>query len=606
MEKSVSTKWWEEKKDIHSAVTQWAHVVEQQNSGLLAADRLLRQLYQPGRDSGFSLGLGALNSPVKYNLVSSCIDTAASLVASLKPLPVYLTNMGDWSLQRIVRQRTRVLDGLFADLDIHTIGVRVFFGAAVSSFGAAFVTADPVTNKPTVELVNAYELDIDYNEASCGRPRTIVRRHFVDRAQLSSLYEKKKFIETADGPTYDDFVRHFMSPDTSADLVKVYEAWRLPSYEGATDGRHVLCTSNGVLVDEPYYSVRHRIVTYSWKPDINGNLYGTSIAGEVIHSQAEINALIKRVRDLQNVMSGGYVLVRRGSKVQAEKITNFPGQVLSYEGAKPDWQITSGTPVDLQQQIERIEERVYKQLGLNPASIQGSREPGITSGAGQRTMQDIRSQRHVLNARAFIKFYTNLAEVLVDVLDELSEKDPDYEVSALVNRGPQAALSTIRWADLRLDDGSDVRFKMADISSSPTTPQGKLEAIEDFLRMGFIDRRWAMKQLELPDTSAYVSLETASLEYILWQMEQLADGDVVFPQEYSDLALASETATKVLQQVEMNGADAEIIWNFRNYLMECDRMLAASQPPAPPAAAPTSLAPTQGSPTEKIFASQVA
>jgi len=244
------TKWWQAKKgELHEACWRWADAVAHANDWRLERNRLYKRLYQridPDRNTwtsypgGWSSGLNG--DTVKYNLVSSCIDTAASIVAQLKPVPQYQTDMGTWDLQRIARARTRVLDGLYYDLKIHKIGAQVFYGAATSDFGAAYVFKDPATGKPNVELVNIYELDIDHTDAMYGRPKTIMRRHFMDRDELRALY-KHAFIEDADGPCQSDYERFFMSPETQCDLVRVLEAWHLPSYEGAGDLRASLARS---------------------------------------------------------------------------------------------------------------------------------------------------------------------------------------------------------------------------------------------------------------------------------------------------------------------------------------------------------------------------
>lgn len=605
MAKKISNKrlhgrWWNAPdENVHMEVIRTANAIRQSNVTMREWHKTYLQMY--GRldpNGGFiANATGFQNVPnaangrtVKYNLTVGCVDTAASIIASAKPMPQFQTELGNWELSMRARERTRVLDGQFADIDAFRLGREVFYGALTGT-SFAYIYFNPATGKVETESVLSLEMDIDQNEARLSRhPRNWFRRHVVGRDDLYDMFPKKaSIIDDAGGPDEEEMDDFFLNRDTQADQVRLIEGWHLPGPDGK-GGRHVIVCSSGTLLDEEWTAPRAPFAVYRWKVNPGNKFWGIGIPEEVAPSQREINAHIDNILQHQRLMSGGHLLLEGNSQVRVEKVSNLPGQAIRFTGARPEWHVHSGTPMDLQAQVQLIEERVMRQLGLSPGSMQGTKEPGVDSGVALRTLQDIKSLRHSINAENYSDFFKELAQCIVDCNDRVAEDDDAYEVNQFVSRGRTTFLKGTKWIDLKLPEGK-VNWTMAQVNSFPQTPAGRLQMVEDYISNQFIDRQWAMKLLDLPDTSDYLQLELAELEHVLWEIERLLDGEPVLPAEYADPQFAATTVRKALLRAEINGAPDHVIDNFLSYLSECEAMIAdqvsaepSPQPPAPPPA----------------------
>ena len=142
---------------------------------------------------------------MRFNLVASLIDTAASMIATNHPTVQYLTTDGDWSLQRKAKMRTRVLQSQGEDSGLVRLGPRIFHDGCNTGTGVAYFFLDPVTFEPRAERVLPLELLVDPAESLAGDVRTIYRQKLIDRQVLLAMFpDHKKAIKDAKGPTAVD------------------------------------------------------------------------------------------------------------------------------------------------------------------------------------------------------------------------------------------------------------------------------------------------------------------------------------------------------------------------------------------------------------------
>lgn len=532
----------------------------------------------------------AADGRVRYNLTASVIGTAASLVASSKPMPMYLTSDGDFGLQRKARLRTRVIEGQFWDLGVYDLGPRIFVDGSVLGTGVVYGCVHPVTGKPHLERVMPLELLVDHTEAIAGQPRSMYRVRLVAREVLEALYPSyADKIATAAGPSGDDFSDWFLNRDTTADQVLVYEAWHLPSGGTADDGRHVLCVDNCTLVDEPYTWDRFPFAWYRWEERQVG-FWGMGLAERCADSQWRINQLIRRVERLQDLGSNGFVFLEGSSEVKAEQISNLPMQAIRYVGPPPTFYTHAATPPDLQLEIDRIKAEKLEEFGLSAQSVRGEKPSGVTSAVGQRAADDIQSRRHVQNAKRWEQFHMELAKLLEHLNDECAANDPSYTVRAIERRGRAEFLRETRWKSVSLGGENKSRMRVFPVSALPTTPQGKWSAVQEWIEAGFVSRPFAMQLMDFPDLDAAARIELADLDYVMWQVERMLDGEAVSPEPYQDIALAADIVRKSLLQADLMGAGDDVLQLFRDYLDEVkttqDQAAAAQLPPAPGPAVP--------------------
>src|SRR5690606_10566236 len=100
----------------------------------------------------------------RYMLCLSIVDTAASLISSSKPTLQYLTQAGDWSLQRKAKNRTLALSGQMRALKVEDLGPRIFRDAAICDVGGVFGYLHPETKRVCLDRVLPNEVLVDHNE----------------------------------------------------------------------------------------------------------------------------------------------------------------------------------------------------------------------------------------------------------------------------------------------------------------------------------------------------------------------------------------------------------------------------------------------------------
>lgn len=523
-------------------------------------------------------GWSLLEGRTRYNLTASMVGTAASLVAASKPMPMYLTTDGDFSLQRKARQRTRVIEGQFWDTGVYDLDPKIFIDGAVVGTGALYGCIHPRTGKPYLERVLPLELVVDHTEAISGHPRSIYRVRLVAREVMEALYPKQASkIATAGGPSSDDYSDWFLNRDTTCDQVLVYEAWHLDSSGDAGDGRHVLCVDTVDLVDEEYSWDRFPFAFFRWEDRIAG-FWGCGIAEQCADAQWRINKLIQRVERLQDLGSNAWVFARgpEGLQLKPSQMTNLPMQVVPIQG---DVQVIthSATPPDLQEQIQLIRQEKMEELGISQNVVAGEKPQGVTSAVGQRAADDIRSRRHVQHTKRWEAFHMEAAKLLEWLNDQVAEKDPSFTVRAVERRGRAEFLRETKWKEVDLGGENKSRMRVFPVSALPSTPQGKWSAVQEWIEAGFVSRPFAMQLMDFPDLDAVQRIELADLDYVQWQVERMLDGEDVYPEPYQDLSLATDIVRKSLLQADMMGAEDNVLQRLRDYIEECKAMLTEAQ-----------------------------
>jgi hypothetical protein len=485
-------------------------------------------------------GSGATYGPIQWrthdqkmrrNICAAACDTAASLIAANRTIPSYQTSNGNFSVARKAIQRARVIHAQMWQLGAFELGLDAFYDGAYTGTGATHGCIDPNTGLPKLVRVMPNSLFVDAAE---GRtPRSIYWVHFVPREVLKAVYPKHRFdLEDSTGPSAQDFEDFFIREDNRADLVKVVEAWHLPSKrpkkkkngENAekTDGFHVITTSNCTILHEEHDRDRFPFAFYHYAKRRAG-FFGQGLIERTVPAQKRICELQKVVDQCQDLASNAVYLIEETSNVHADEISNLPGTALYYQRTRPELVVWQGTPGDIKAEIQQIANEVFEQEGLSPGMVGGELvQKGLGSARAVRAADDVASRRQVIPTRALESYYLQVARLIEDLNDDCAANDNDYAVRGYVRAGRQQFLTTSKWADLAIPEG-DCTITVMSMSATPTTPQGRMAAVEEYIAGGFMSKPVALSLMEFPDIDAWQSLETADLDLVEWQIEQLLD-----------------------------------------------------------------------------------
>lgn len=549
-------------------------------------------------------GEGAMyvdDGKMRYNLVASTVDTMCSIVASSRPMPQILVSGGDYRLQRVAKLRTRCLVGQAVDLGLLDLAAQAYDDACTVGLGVLHFTRDTDTGMPTIERRPPLSLVWDKLEGLSGKPRNLYMTDLVARDVLIALYPSMESkIKAASGPSDKDLSDASLKRDSQADQVMVYWAWRLaPSSKRKgsdgplkSPGRYVMCLDTCTLSDSPWERDRFPFAFFRYAPRQMGFL-GRSLVEAVRPAQQRIRRLIDTVEKNQDFAAACRVFVERGSEIDPEQITNMPAGVLTYVGRPPVFSSFDAALPGLQEEIDRIREQTWSQLGLNVSQVHGERNPGLSSGKAVLAQEDIGSRRHAMNLRYFESSMLECYKALSDLNDDVALEEPDFEVSA---RSRGRFLESTKWADLGLEQ-DDVRVTVFPVSSLLTSPQGRYQQLESLVQAGWVPQQLAMQLSGLPDLEAYEDIETADLRLVQRHMSDIQDGvQGVLPIPEMDWSVVVPFARKTLVSAAEDGAPAEILAEIEAYLRYSRELQQAAEPPPPPEPAIQQAMPVQTGP----------
>jgi hypothetical protein len=593
----LADRWWKaDKAKAHDDVWATLRRIRELSQTRIKFDRHHMELYSNQNVAGNGSS-NLSRERVRFNLIAQAVDTAASQIATQRPKPMYLTSEGDFSLQRQARLRTRVLEGQLYDLKAYEIMPQVFIDAAVCGTGFVYGYLDPDTGEPCIERCLPGTVWIDPRDGLRGARGDHLCTYYripIARDVVRECWPKvdDQIIDDAQGPDANDKTDMWLTQDTTCDDVMVVFAWRRPTRKasgddkGSGDGRLVVSVSSGTLLDTEWrWSLP--FVRYVWKERQLG-YYGAGIAEAGRDPQARILKCIARGEELQDRGSTTWVTNPRGANVRVEKLSNAACTMVHFDGPlPPQIQAFTGKPPDLDMEVDRVREQFFSELGISQMAAEAKKPAGLDSGAAQRAYQDITSQRHQVQARAFEAAYMDLVRLLEELNERAAGDDNGYSVMARTQRGRATLVKQVKWSAVRMPENR-YRLTCWPTSLLPATPAGKMAMVSEWIASGFISRPTAQQlALDLPDTDQAARLELADMDCVMYDVERILDGYEAYPEPYQDLNLATDIARRAYLSQKCQDAPEDVLEALRQYINDCLKLqgLPAMDAPPPEAAA---------------------
>ncbi len=583
--KNVNPKWWLVDGDgkgekIADSIAVIIDTLKQSQNKLEAQRSASARLYGniPLYGTlGLSGGKAAATMPVvrdrlTYNLVQSCTDTVVAKITKNKPKPLFLTNGGDYRLQRKAKKLNQFIDGIFFENDVHSrLSPKVFRDAAV--LGDGLVHCFDWYGRVKYERVLASELLVDEVEALYGKPTQMHRLKNVDRQVCAELFPKfEEEIMKATEASYEARqVPHI------SDQVTLCESWHLPSAPKAKDGRHVIVMTGVTLFEEDWEKDYFPFAKIAWCERLFG-YWSQGGAEQVQNIQLEINKLLWTIQRSMHLMGSFKILVKNGSKVVSEHFNNDLGSIINWAGDVPPNYITP--PIvqpELYQHFQTLIQRGYEQYGISQLSASSQKPEGLDSGKALRTFNDIETIRFLTIGQNYETFHLDLAKLAVATARDIYEKHGE-----LSTRVPGSKfLETIEWSEVDIPDDQYV-MQIFPISSLPSEPAGRLATIQEYAQAGYIDPRTARRLADFPDLQQVESLANAVEERILDILDTIVDdGEYTPPDEKMDLQLARQLALQYYNQYANQDLELEKLEMINQFLQQIDLIEQAAMATAP-------------------------
>lgn len=597
--------WWSNKNQLHQNIYNYLEHLEQnqnyRNTDNLRYMKLYGNYEMLGLDS-YSYNRTETSYNVKHrvtlNIIQSMVDTVVSKIAKNKPKPTFLTEGGDWSLQRKAKKLTKFCEGIFNSCDLYDEGIKAFQDACIFGTGAIKIFKQDGNIK--AERVFIDEIKIDDAESFYGKPRQMHQIKYIHRDVLKSMFPEHKTV--IDMQT--DTAKYSTSNYSNAkDMIRVVESWHLPSGKDGKDGVHAITIKDATLFSEEYEKEYFPFVFMHWTRRPVG-FFGQGMAEQLQGIQLEINKILRTIQVSMHLTSIPKVFIEASSKVVTAHLNNKIGGIVRYAGTKPSYESVGAIPAELFSHLDRLYNRAYEVAGISQLSARSLKPAGLDSGKALREFNDIESERFLEVGKRYEKMFMDASKIIIDMARDCYNNDKDFNVRV---KG-KGFIETISWEEVDIAEDKFM-MDMFPTSSLSSTPSGRLQDVQELLQAGFISKEDGMKLLDFPDLEQANSLANANTDNIERQIELMIDeGEYESPEPYQDLEMAKSKAQMAYLKYRMEGAPEENLELLRIYMEDCqdliekaeaaamqaeqEAMLAAQEaqapaaPPMPPMGAP--------------------
>jgi hypothetical protein len=600
----IKAYWWEEEENkAHESIFSVVKFLKTNQSGIyenhVRNQRLYGNLNVLGMASqSYSQGMIGNQSldRVGLNIVQSMCDTVTQKIAKNKPRPMFLTEGGNWSIQKKAEKLTKFIDGMFYQTKVYEKTPMVFRDCTV--FGSGFIKPYRVGNKIYVDKVYPGEVLVDENEGKDGYPRSQYQVKFYPREYAMKLWPKFKN-QIKNAAVADTFMPKHKSLSTH---IAVVEAWHLPANEESKDGRHVLCVENCTLVDEEYKKNYFPNIKLDWSKRLQGYM-GQGLSEQLTELQIAINKVLRDISITMHLFKPGIAL-EMGSKVIKTQVNNEIGRLMWFQGTMPTVWKPEAVPQEWFAHLENLYRKAYEIAGISQLSAQSTKPAGLNSGKALREYNNIESERFILIGMEWENFHLEIARHFIDLAKEIAEEGEGLDILVKDND----KLERIKWSEVKMDQDSFM-MQLYPTSFFSKTPSGKLDDVTELAQAGFIEKDAALRLLDFPDIKSFTKFANAAYEDIQRQIELIIEhGEYHSPEPFQNLQLGIKMFQSAYLWAKANSVPEDRLELLRRWMEECNIMVqktmqaAAPQQipggqamPANPEAAPTSeLMPMQG------------
>lgn len=572
MKDLTSGRWWrDDKKTVHHSVVSVFQQIDARQISILSRYAYLLSMYEGKIITSMDGYMIETSSPDIYdeeskeNIVRPAVDSLVAKISTNSPRLVTQTNGADWELRQKAKDRTLLAEGVINDQKGYKLGRQIFKDGCIWDLGALKVYPDYEQQRVIYERLIPHEIVVDPYDARYGNPRSLYTIKIIHKDVLKDIYPKKADdIENAGW--IRDYVKH-SSP--TEDMCGVIECWHLPSGPNAKDGRHIVCTDRGTLLDERWERDTFPIVIWRWKTRQYG-WRGFGAVEDIENYQKQLDFLDEKINKLLNNM--GYRMgVEEGSKVNTDELSNETDAipVFTYRGEKPQVIPDPDPPAALFAERERKKQAAFEQLGISLLLAQSKKPTGLDSGVALREYKDTESERFKDVGQAWEEWYIEVGEQTMLALEDLHTRVPNCVVRVPVGGNlSEIKLSDVEWQKNRYM----IAIRPAGIL--PREPAGRLQTINELIQTFPEAQRVLASKMQNPDVDDAMSLVSAPVDAVNRDIEIMLDGNPVTPEPFLDLELAKSMVLQSYQKLKaMKNVPEAIMQYHRDYLTECDSIL---------------------------------
>lgn len=535
------------------------------------------------------------------NVVYSCSDTLVSRISQDRPKPTFLTNEGHYKEQKLGKDINDFLMGEFYRTKAHDLMALQLRDACILGDGLLKVYpkierdshGKAIKGKMCIDRTLVTELLTDYNDAYYGNPRNLIQKKLVDRGTMLGEFPKKSdLILQSHHGNVDNTP---LSTETVSDQFIVSEAWHLPSFEGAGDGRHCIVSTAGVLLDESWEKESFPFTKLGFNPNIVG-WFSQGLAEILMPTQMEIYKMLIIASQAIELMGVPRVLIDEFASILETAFNNNIGSIIKYSKTKPEFINAQANHPEIYEWIKWLIQNAYQMSGISAMTAAGQKPAGLNSGEAQRVYDDIQSDRFAALQKRYQNVATDLSYLLIDGAKDIKEEVGSYETVYPSRDGTRTI--DLGKADQLIKDTYIIQC--FEESSLPTDPAGRQARISEMLADGEINNKEFRRLSNFPDLKQYDVLANALEDRILSNLDSIIEDGAkgyVPPDPFilDPTDLATTLTVNYINKYSVTDIEESKMSLLRDYFTQIQVLKQAANPPPPPmpgAGAPGE--PTQG------------
>lgn len=567
--------WWQETDDSKKLLRAWAtyRKVADQERTRLAHDLWHSRMYANQRDIRPTTEGSLYNFDgrmMTLNGIKAVSDTIVARVARSRPLPVFQTDGGDFSLQRRAKRLSAFTEAQFRISEVDMEVPRVAHDAVINGTGClhVFLKGDKIC----VERVNPLFVFVDQAECTEGTRnslRTLYRRRWVNKNYFASQFDKSdpRYMKALQSAPPGDESHLLPHNGEKTDLVEVVEAWRLPDQDGQP-GEHIIFTDKLIVLKEDWTHEKFPILFLPYGYTQFGH-WANGVVQNLKPLQVELNYNIRKAQQIMQIYSTARVFLPSTSGINKDQFMsgrNVDWQVYPYtaQGGQPTIYAPNSVPPEIFVHIQDTYRRMFELEGV--PQLQDGKPSGIVSGVAIREFEDLQQGRFALFSRRYEKLHTDIAWWMVELGRQLArKKGDDWTV-------PQArdkyTVDRVKWSDIDMDRDKYI-ISVLPASSLPTSFGGRKDYVVEMMGVGLIDPKTGKKLLDFPDLDAHVAIEQAAENHADWAVEQILEGNNVEPEPFHDNHLLIKRCQAHYNRLSTQNVPDDIMRNLRTFILKC-------------------------------------
>lgn len=568
-------RWWTKSKNVLAQdVFSYVKAMDQNQKYKQSQNIQNMRLY--GDDQLFNLknfaayraeASSAVQNRVTLNVIRSMIDTVVSKITKNKPKPTFLTEGGDFSLQRRAQKLTQFVQGQFQACQFYAKAAIAFLDSCIFGTGVLKIFRDG--NDIKVERVFPDEIKVDDSESIYGEPRQMHQVKYVQKDVLKGMFPKKA--------SEIDSVNKNPSEDSSStnavdsDMIQVIESWHLKSSKDAKDGKHTICINNsynGALFEEEWKYDFFPFVFFRWGLRSLG-FWGQGLSEQLTGIQLEINKILRTIQISMHLVSIPKIFVEANSQIVSAHLNNKIGGIVKFLGTPPIPGSLGSIPAELFTHLDRLFSRAYEIAGVSSLSATSLKPAGLDSGKALREYNDLETERFMSVAQRYEQAFLDASKIMIQFARDIYENDQGYSVK--VAKG--SFISTIKWKDVNIEEDK-YSMQVFPTSFLSSTPAGKLQDVQELIEIGFIGKEDGMKLLDFPDLKEFYNFNNAGVEDIERQIENMIDNNTYeTPEPYQNLELGITKMQQAYLRFRSEGAPDSKLELFRRWIEDANGLI---------------------------------